>query len=168
MKELLRDRIDVLMENASSGDSAAQLKLAKDFYRGHLVERSIELAKYWSFKAVVSGNNLAPVFYQNIVLNPEYRISHIITICDKFKALAIIEGIVGFLFICALALIGLDENLFFSVMLGIMIVGLLSYISGRILGWIGSLINNLIGKAIGTVTGVLVIHIVALWLILTI
>ena len=67
MKELLRDRVDVLMEKAQAGDGDAQLKLAKWFYEGHLVEKSIDQAKYWAFKSILAGNTSASSFYANIV-----------------------------------------------------------------------------------------------------
>ena len=56
MKERIKDRIDVLFEKAKAGDNEAQLKLAKSFYRGNLVEKSIDQAKYWAFKAIQNGN----------------------------------------------------------------------------------------------------------------
>ena len=67
MKELLKDRIDILMEKACSGDSNAQLKLAKCFYNGNLVEKSYEQAKYWAFKSISANNKSAIDFYQSIV-----------------------------------------------------------------------------------------------------
>ncbi len=66
MKKLLKDRIDVLFEKARSGDSNAQLKLAKNFKKGHLVEPSIEQAKYWAFKSASAGNLSAQRFFQNL------------------------------------------------------------------------------------------------------
>ena len=49
------------------GDATAQLKLAKCFHRGHLVEKSSDLAKYWAFKAIQNGNGEARDYYQTIV-----------------------------------------------------------------------------------------------------
>ena len=67
MKELVRDRIDVLFEKARSGDADAQLKLAKNFKKGHLVEKSLDQAKYWAFKAVSAGNHSAQSFYEDLI-----------------------------------------------------------------------------------------------------
>ena len=54
MKELKKDRIDVLLEKAKSGDVKSQFKLAKALYFGKRVNRSIPLAKYWVFRAVTN------------------------------------------------------------------------------------------------------------------
>lgn len=67
MKEQLKDRLDALLESAKAGDGAAQLKLAKCFYNGHLVEKSIENALYWSFKAASSGVPDAESYYNAIM-----------------------------------------------------------------------------------------------------
>lgn len=65
-KERIKDRIDVLIEKAKSGDSSAQLSLAKNFKKGILVEPSIEQARYWAFKAVSNGNTAAESFYNSL------------------------------------------------------------------------------------------------------
>lgn len=67
MKELIRDRIDVLLDKAKSGNSRAQLRLAKCFHKGRLVEKSPELAKYWAFKALLGGNESAANFFKTVV-----------------------------------------------------------------------------------------------------
>ena len=67
MKELIRDRIDVLLDKAKSGNSRAQLRLAKCFYKGRLVEKSPDLAKYWAFKAILGGDEFAADFYKTVV-----------------------------------------------------------------------------------------------------
>lgn len=66
MKEQLRDRIDVLMDKAKGGDAKAQLKLAREFKRGKLVEKSLEQAKYWAFKSVSAGYLKATSFYMSL------------------------------------------------------------------------------------------------------
>lgn len=66
MKELLKHRIDRLMERAIAGDPDAQLKLAKEFVCGRIVEKSQENARYWAFKAVDGGNASAISFYNSI------------------------------------------------------------------------------------------------------
>ena len=68
MKNVVRDRFDILMEKASVGDANAQLRLSKCFKRGHLVEKSPELAKYWAFKSIQNGNRSAIGYYNSLVL----------------------------------------------------------------------------------------------------
>lgn len=55
MIKLKEDRFDVLMAKAKSEDSKAQYKLAKWFYKGHLVEKSNQQAAYWAFKSLNNG-----------------------------------------------------------------------------------------------------------------
>lgn len=57
MKELLNDRIDILVDKARQGDFTSQFKLAKSFYYGKLVKRSLPLARYWAYKAVTHIDN---------------------------------------------------------------------------------------------------------------
>lgn len=66
MKEVHKHKIDTLMENAKAGDASAQLKLAKEFNKGRIVEKSIDNARYWAFKAVSGGNTSAEPFYNSI------------------------------------------------------------------------------------------------------
>lgn len=66
MKDLLRDRIDVLMDKAKAGNARAQLKLARWFKKGHLVEKSLDQARYWAFKAVSAGKVSAQSFYESL------------------------------------------------------------------------------------------------------
>ena len=66
MKEPLADRFDVLLSKARSGDTNAQLELARCFYHGKLVEKSIDQAKYWAFKAILGGNRNAFDLYRTL------------------------------------------------------------------------------------------------------
>lgn len=66
MSELLKHRIDRLMDKALEGDSKAQLELAKEFAKGEIVEKSMNNAKYWAFKAVNTGNSAAINYYNSI------------------------------------------------------------------------------------------------------
>lgn len=66
MKEILKHRIDRLMERAIVGDTDAQLNLAKEFVKGNIVEKSLENARYWAFKAVSGGNTSAIKYYNSI------------------------------------------------------------------------------------------------------
>ena len=103
MKELIKDRIDVLMDSANKGNTNAQLKLARCFYEGHLVEKSIDNALYWSFKAISSDNDTAIRYFEaisagNILPLSESmqkieKVSHII---EKVPIWEIIIGIACF------------------------------------------------------------------------
>lgn len=73
MKEELKHRIDALMEKAKAGDTSAQLKLAKEFNKGSLVEKSLDNARYWAYRAVSGGNISAISFYNSIA--SEYHTS---------------------------------------------------------------------------------------------
>lgn len=55
MTKLKMDRFDVLMNKAEAGDAKAQYKLAKWFYKGHLVEKSNTQAAFWAFKSLNNG-----------------------------------------------------------------------------------------------------------------
>ena len=61
--ELLKDRFDVLLEKAQSGDKDAQYELAKCLFYGTLAESSAEQAQYWAFKSATQGNSSAISFY---------------------------------------------------------------------------------------------------------
>lgn len=66
MKEILKHRIDRLMERAVTGDTDAQLDLAKEFVKGNIVEKSLDNVRYWAFKAVSGGNTPAIKYYNSI------------------------------------------------------------------------------------------------------
>ena len=53
--KLLRDRFDILLEKAKSGNAKSQYRLAKSLSKGFLVEKNPEAAKYWAFKSVNAG-----------------------------------------------------------------------------------------------------------------
>lgn len=63
---LLKDRFDSLLDKAKNGDSKSQYRLAKWLYKGHLVKRDIEAAKYWAFKAINGGHKQAQIFFEQI------------------------------------------------------------------------------------------------------
>lgn len=75
MKEAIKDRIDVLMEKAKAGNTSAQLSLAKNFTHGHLVEKSLDNARYWAFKAISGGNTSAISFYNSIAYDYQASLS---------------------------------------------------------------------------------------------
>lgn len=66
MAKLKEDRFDVLFKSAQEGNSQSQYKLAKWFYKGHLVEKSNEQAAYWAFKSLNNGYLKAQVLLQKI------------------------------------------------------------------------------------------------------
>lgn len=68
MKNLMEDRVDVLMKKARADDPKAQYKLAKWFHKGHLVEQSNEQAAYWAFKSLNNGYMRA----QQLLLSIKY------------------------------------------------------------------------------------------------
>ncbi len=71
MIKLKENRIDVLYEKASNGDKVSQLSLAKCFYYGRLVVRSLPLARYWAFQAVES-DKIDTVEFYNLVNTPHF------------------------------------------------------------------------------------------------
>lgn len=64
---LLKDRFDALLEKATSGDTNSQYKLAQWLSKGHLVEKNIDAAKYWAFKAVDGGLIKAGSFLDKLI-----------------------------------------------------------------------------------------------------
>lgn len=65
MKEI-KHRFDELLEKAKEGDGPSQLKLAKWLAKGHLVEKDLEAAKYWAFKATMANVVGAGEFYETL------------------------------------------------------------------------------------------------------
>lgn len=62
----LKDRFDVLLDKAKSGDVNAQYRIAAWLYKGHLVEQKLEAAKYWAFKAINNGNKKAEILFEKL------------------------------------------------------------------------------------------------------
>lgn len=63
---LLADRFDSLLDKAKKGDSKSQYRLAKWLYKGYLVEKDLEAAKYWAFKAINGGYKKAQILFEQI------------------------------------------------------------------------------------------------------
>lgn len=164
MKERIKDRIDVLFEKAKAGDNEAQLKLAKSFYRGNLVEKSIDQAKYWAFKAIQNGNGNALAYYQAIVTGGIRPSSKLVDLCDKISVISIYEFAIALIPFLIMNIFHLDDNIFYNICLWIFGVGFISYLLSRLTGKIGEAINKAKGKSIGAGVGIVVVHIVALWL----
>lgn len=158
MKELLKHRIDVLMEKAKAGDASAQLKLAKEFKKGSIVEKSLDNARYWAFKAVSGGNTSAISFYNSI--SSDYQASASEKI-DKglvyFKWLPWIEFIGAILlFIILPSDITPNSVLGWFLGVGLVSVFLMSFVSRTL----SKLFNLAIDK--GTVITIIIIHIVGI------
>ena len=164
MKEKLKDRIDVLFEKAKAGDNEAQLKLAKSFYRGNLVEKSIDQAKYWAFKAIQNGSGNAQAYYQALVTGSSHPLNNFVDLCDKISLFPIYEYAIAFFPFLIMSIFHLDDNIFYNICLWIFGVGFISFLLSLLTGKIGETINKVKGKSVGTVVGFVVVHIVALWL----
>lgn len=129
MKEPLKDRIDVLFEKANAGDADAQLKLAKNFQKGHLVEKSEDLAKYWVFKAVSAGNESAIPFYQQLNLgvniNTSKTFDNVVGFLAGLPVYEFCAGILGFLISW---LFGLKDSILDDISTWLFCVGGASFI----------------------------------------
>lgn len=125
MKEILKHRIDRLMERAVTGDTDAQLDLAKEFVKGNIVEKSLENARYWAFKAVSGGNTPAIKYYNSIASDFQPSCS------DKAdKLLAYTKWIPWIEFIGAIILLNIlscDETTV-AVLVWFIIIGIVSLI----------------------------------------
>lgn len=164
MKEKLKDRIDVLFEKAKAGEPNAQLKLSKFFYKGHLVKKSTDQAKYWAFKAIQNGNGNAQAYYQTIVTGGFRPSSKLVDLCDKISLFSIYEFAIAFIPFLIMSIFHLDDNIFYNICLWIFGVGFVSFLLSLLTGKIGEAINKAKGKSIGTGLGIVVVHVIALWL----
>jgi len=161
MKEKLKDRIDVLLEKAKAGDSKAQLELAKSFYKGHLVEKSIDQAKYWAFRAMSDGNSSASECYHAIVQGKRCSNNNVVDLCEKISFFPILEFAITFIPLLIMGIFKLDDNIFYDVCFWIFVVGVISFFISLVFGKIGESINNLKGKSVGATVGFIIVHIVA-------
>ena len=64
--KIMKDRFDTLLQKAQEGNAKSQYKLSKWLYKGYLVEKNHEAAKYWAFKAVSNGYNKAGLFFEKL------------------------------------------------------------------------------------------------------
>ena len=132
MKEPLKDRIDVLIESAKSGDGVAQLKLSKYFYEGHLVEKSIENAKYWAFKATSADIPNAESYYNAITRGAKLPLGEnmrkYISVIRNMEVAPIWEFFNGLFGIIAFSKVSFVGNFFIWLLMTGMISGILGYI----------------------------------------
>lgn len=165
MSNLLKDRLDILMDKAKSGDAKAQLGLAKCFHRGHLVEKSLDQARYWAFKSISGGNKSAIKFYQDLNHLGETSIDRLVSFCEMIRAITIGEFFVGLGFTCILSLLDLDENIFYFCCLWAFLTGIVAFMFSLLTGIIGRAFDKSKGEPIGAFLGILIVHAVALWIV---
>lgn len=136
MKEELQDRVDALIKLAKAGDGTSQLKLAKCFYNGHLVEKSTENALYWSFKAVSAGVPDAERYYNAISSGAKLPISkktrEYMGIIGNLEIVPIWEFIIGIFGLVVFSKVdGLCEFLIWLLLTGLS-SGILAYIIKKV------------------------------------
>ena len=66
MKKPLKDRIDILIESARNGNSVAQLKLSKCFYKGILLRSPMRMRYTGHLKPCSAGVPEAESYYNAI------------------------------------------------------------------------------------------------------
>lgn len=162
MKGIMKDRIDVLLEKAKAGDSNAQLELAKSFYKGHLVEKSIDQAKYWVFKSASAGNEAAISLYRllNLGIKDNKTNSFMELLGALVLFLPIAEfflGLIGLLFINGNSTAGKISTWLFAV-------GLASFVFGFIpVGKLSETKYEKYALKIG-ISCIIIVHIVAIFI----
>lgn len=136
MKDNLQDRVDTLIELAKAGDGASQLKLAKCFYNGHLVEKSTENAIYWSFKAVSSGVPEAENYYYAIIRGTKLPISDnmkkYISLIGNLEVVPIWEFLVGFIGFAIFSKVDALQGIMIWLILTGLVSGILAYIVKKV------------------------------------
>lgn len=156
MKELLKHRIDVLMEKAKAGDVDAQLKLAKEFIKGSIVEKSLDNARYWAFKAISGGNASAISFYESIASDYQASLSEKIdTILSYSKWLPWIE-FVGTILLFVILPNDITQG---SILGWFLCVGLISLV---LITYISIILNKLFNLSLekGTAITIIIVHII--------
>lgn len=167
MKEIIKDRIDVLFEKARSGDSNAQLKLAKSFYKGSLVEKSTDQAKYWAFKSVSSGNKSAQIFYNEILKTKKEKVTDAIHfLITIIYILPYIEIVIGVAVIIIASIIGYGDSIVASLATACFGIGIVSMFVSFGIGKIGDKFITSDGYVKGSSVGVLIVHVVGIYLLL--
>lgn len=158
MKELLKHRIDVLMEKAKAGDADAQIKLANEFKKGSIVEKSLDNARYWAFKAVSAGNASAISFYNSISSDYQSSASEKIdNILIYTKWLPWVE-FVGAILLFVVLPSDITPNTVLGWFLGVGLVSLF------LMSFVGKILNKLFNIAFdkGTSITIILIHIIGI------
>lgn len=168
MSDLLKDRIDVLIEKSRSGDSNAQLKLAKCFQKGYLVEKSIDQARYWAFKSVSNGNTLAQNYYHEIDKNTKGGIRDYVRVfLALFSMLPYVELVLGIIILIFTGIFGFDDSIVNTIAANGFLLGLISIFSSIFLG---KLCENKIhyeeSYYVGASIGIFITHIIAIVILL--
>lgn len=164
MKKPLKDRIDILIESARNGNSVAQLKLSKCFYKGHLVEKSNENALYWSFKAVSAGVPEAESYYNAIRSGAKLPISDnmrkFISLIGNLEIVPIWEFLIGFIGFGIFSKVDALQKF----MIWLLITGLVS----GILAYIVKKVYNFFVKDkeidLSAIITILVVHVISIYL----
>lgn len=164
MKKKLKDRIDVLIELAKAGDGTSQLKLAKYFYNGYLVERSTENALYWSFKAVSAGVPNAEIYYKAISRGVKLPISDnmrkYISLIGNMEVVPICEFLIGFIGFGIFSKFDTLQNIMIWLLLTGLVSGILAYVVKKVYNFFVK------GKEIdlSAIITILVIHVISIYL----
>lgn len=167
MKEKLKDRIDVLFEKAKAGDNEAQLKLAKSFYRGNLVEKSIDQAKYWAFKSVSSGNMSAQGFYNELLKTKKEKVTEAIAFLITFLTiLPYIEIVIGLAVMIIAIIIGYGDSIVVSLATACFGIGIVSMFVSFGSGKIGDKFITSDGYIKGSSVGVIIVHAIGIYMLL--
>lgn len=164
MKEILKDRIDVLFEKAKAGDADAQLKLAKSFYKGHLVEKSTDQARYWAFKSVSSGNTSAQGFYAELLKTKKEKLTDTITLFVAIlTVLPYIEIAIGLVAMIVANIIGYGDSIVASWAIVCFGIGIVSMFVSFGTGKIGDKFVKNDGYIKGSSVGVIIVHVIGLF-----
>lgn len=163
MKDNLQDRVDTLIELAKAGDGVSQLKLAKYFYNGHLVEKSTENALYWSFKAVSAGVPDAANYYNAIYRGAKLPISDsmrkYISLIGNLEVLPIWEFLIGFIGFGIFSKVDALQNIVLWLLLTGLVSGVLAYIVKKVYNFFVK------GKDIdlSAIITILVVHVISIY-----
>lgn len=59
-------RFDAMLREAQAGNAKAQYRLARWLYKGRIVEKNYDAARYWSFKALCNQHKRAAALFEKI------------------------------------------------------------------------------------------------------
>ena len=138
--------------------------MAKSFYKGILVEKSVDQAKYWAFKSMSSGKSSASDYYNAMVQEKNFPNKNITELCEIISVIPIFEYSIALIPILIMNIFKFNDNIFHNICLWFFGVGFISFLISLLFGKIGKSINNLSGKAVGATVGFVIVHNVALWL----
>lgn len=164
MKEELKDRVDALIELAKAGDGTSQLKLAKCFYNGHLVEKSTENALYWSFKAISAGVPDAENYYKAISRGVKLPISDnmrkYISLIGNLEVVPIWEFLIGLFGYGIFSKVDVLQNIMIWLLLTGLVSGVFAYIVKKVYNFF---VKNKDIDLSALIT-ILVVHVISIYL----